>query len=89
MIFFLNVRKLSELRRLGSSLFHSEIVDRKNEFLKKLCFDLKMGRLCSFLFGYGARLTGIKWKVYSESWFLNILSKKAKLFLPSLKRKRF
>ena len=72
-IFFLNVRKLSELRRLGSSLFHSEIVDRKNEFLKKLCFDLKMGRFCTFFFGYWARLTGTKWKIYSGSWFLNIL----------------
>ena len=28
----------------GSNLFHSEIVYRKKEFLKKLCFDLK--RLC-------------------------------------------
>ena len=39
---FLNVRKFSELQRLGSNLFHSEIVDGKKEFLKKLCFDLTL-----------------------------------------------
>ena len=44
-MFFLNVRKLSELGRLGSNLFHSEIVDGKKEFLKKIYFDLKMGKL--------------------------------------------
>ena len=34
-IFHLNVRKLSELWRLRSNLFLSEIVDGKKEFLKK------------------------------------------------------
>ena len=34
-IFHLNVRKLSELWRLKSNLFLSEIVDGKKEFLKK------------------------------------------------------
>ena len=35
--FFLKTLKLAALRRLGSSLFHSMIVDGKKEFLKKLC----------------------------------------------------
>ena len=87
-IFFLNVRKLSELRRLGSNLFHSEIVDAEKEFLKKLCFDLKMGRLCIFLVVCGAILTRIKWEKYSKCWFLNI-SKKTELSVPTSKPKRF
>ena len=78
-IFFLSVRKLSELRRLGSNLFHWEIVDGKKEFLKKICFDLKMGRLCTFLVLYGAYLTGIKWKRYSGCSF-KIFYKKDKAF---------
>ena len=69
-IFFLNVRKLSEFRRLGFNLFHSDIVDRKKGFLRQICFDFKMGRLCTFLVAYGARPTGIKWKRYSGCWFL-------------------
>ena len=48
-IFFLNIDKLSELQMAGSSLFHSEIVEGKKEFLKKLCFTLKMGMSCTFL----------------------------------------
>ena len=74
-IFFLNVRKLLELQKLGSSLFHSEIVDGEKEFLNKLCFDLKMGRLWTFLVAYGAPLTGIKWKRYPGCWFLYIYKK--------------
>ena len=70
------IRRLSELQKLGSNLFHSEIVDSKKEFFKKTCFDLKMGRLCTFLVVYGACLTGIKWKRYSGCWFLNILWKR-------------
>ena len=53
-IFFLNVRKLSKLRSLGSNLFHSKTADGKNEFLKKVCFVLKMGRLCAVLVVHGA-----------------------------------
>ena len=74
-IFFLNVRKLSELQKLGCSLFHSEIVDGKKEFFNKLCFDLKMGRLWTLLVAYGARLTGIKWKRYPGYWFLYFYKK--------------
>ena len=48
-IFFLKIDKLSELRMAGSSLFYSEIVEEKTEFLKKLCFTLKKGMLCTFL----------------------------------------
>ena len=70
-IFFLNVRKLSEFRRLGFNLFHSDTVDRKKRgFETKNGFDLKMGKLCTFLVAYGARPTGIKWKTYSGCWFL-------------------
>ena len=55
-IFFLNVRKFSQLLRLGSSLFHSEIVvNGKKEFLEEICFDLKVARLCTFLVVYGVR----------------------------------
>ena len=72
-IFFLNVRELSESRRLGSDLLFSEIVDGKKEFLKELCFDLKVGRLRTFLIVHGALLTGIKWKRYSGCWYLKIL----------------
>ena len=59
-IFFLNVRKLSEFQRLGFNLFHSETVDEKKGFLRQIRFDLKTGRLCTFLVVYGARPTGIK-----------------------------
>ena len=31
------------------NLFHSEMVDRKKEFFKKLCFNLKFNILCTFL----------------------------------------
>ena len=37
---FLKAKGLFSLRRLGSSLFHSITVDRKNEFLRKVCFIL-------------------------------------------------
>ena len=35
-IFFLNIDKLSELGMAGSSLLHSEILEGKKEFSKKL-----------------------------------------------------
>ena len=47
-IFFLNIDKLSELWMAGSSLFYSEIVEGKKEFLKKICFTLKTGMLHTF-----------------------------------------
>ena len=62
-IFFLNTDKLSELRKSRSSLFHSEIVEVENEFLKK-CFTLKMGMLCTYLEVWDECLTGIKWNRY-------------------------
>ena len=46
-IFFLNIDQLSELPMAESSLFHSEIAEGKKEFLKKLCFTLKKGMLCT------------------------------------------
>ena len=41
-ILFLKAPKLFELQR-GSKLFHSMIVEGKNNFLKKLCLILKKG----------------------------------------------
>ena len=53
-------KKLSEFRRLGFNLFHSDTVDRKKRvFETKNGFDLKMGKLCTFLVAYRARPTGI------------------------------
>ena len=49
---------------------------REKRVFKKICFELKMRRLCTFLVVYGARLTGIKRKRYSGSCFLNILQKR-------------
>ena len=83
-IFFLNVSKFSELRRLGSNLFHSEIADGKKEFLKKLCFDLKMESLCTFLVVYGARLTGSVRLLVFENFI-----KKTNLSVPASHPKRF
>ena len=40
-ILLLKSSKLFEFRRVGSKLFHSMIVKRKKEFLKKLCLILK------------------------------------------------
>ena len=56
--------KLSAFPRLGSSSFHSMIVDGKNEFLKTLWFALRRGILSAFLVGYNVGLTGIKLKRY-------------------------
>ena len=44
-ICFLNIDKFSELQMAGFTLFHSEKVEGEKEFLKKLCFTLKMGML--------------------------------------------
>ena len=52
--------KLSAFLRPGPSLFHSRIVDGKNEFLKKLWFALRKGIFSAFLVGYNVGLTGIK-----------------------------
>ena len=47
--------KLLDWRRLMYNLFHSMIVDEKKEFLKKLCFVLKKGKLETFLVLYVLR----------------------------------
>ena len=49
---FLKVLKLPEFLRSGASLFHSAIVDGKNEFLKNLWRNLKNGILSAFLVVY-------------------------------------
>ena len=43
--------KLSAFLRPGSNLFHSMIVDGKNEFLKKLWFALRRGIFSGFSLG--------------------------------------
>ena len=87
-IFFLNVRKFSELRRLGSNLFHSEIVDGKKEFLKKLCFDLKMGKLCTFLVVYGVCNRNEMEKIFRMPVFKYVI-KKAKVSVLMSKSQRY
>ena len=52
--------KLSSFLRPGSNLFHSIIVDGKNEYLKKWWFVLRRGVFSGFLIEYNVRLTGIK-----------------------------
>ena len=51
-ILLLKSIKLIELRRVGSRLFHSMIVEGKKEFLKKLCLVLKQGMFSTFLVAY-------------------------------------
>ena len=60
----LKSNKLSAFLRPQSNLFHSMIVDVKNEFLKKLWFVLRRGTFSAFLVGYNVVLTGIKLKRY-------------------------
>ena len=43
--FFLNVRKLSELRRLGSNLFNSDRVAGKKWVFEKIMFCFKNGKV--------------------------------------------
>ena len=60
----LKSNKLSAFLRPRSNLFHSMIVDGKNEFLQKLWFVLRRGTFSAFLVGYNVGLTGIKLKRY-------------------------
>ena len=62
-MFFLNVGKISKFHRPGSNIFHSKIVDRKKKLLKKLCFPLRKGMLCTLLGVYEHCFTEIKVKV--------------------------
>ena len=55
---FLKINKVLEL-----------IIDGKKEFLEKLCFVLKKGKLEIFLELYNSCLTGIKSKRYWGCWF--------------------
>ena len=63
MTLFLESTKLFELRRVGSKLFHSMIVERKKEFLK-LCLILKQGMLSTFLVAHAWFFSGISLKRY-------------------------
>ena len=53
-----------ELRRVGSKLFQSMIVEGKKEFLKRLCLILKQGMLSTFLVAYAYVFSGISLKRY-------------------------
>ena len=53
----------------GSSLFHSEIVEGKKKFLKKLCFTLKMGILRIFPEVWDECLTGLNGKGIEDAHF--------------------
>ena len=73
---FLKRARLSELLILLSRLFHSITVDRKNEFLKKLCLTLNLGMLpILFVVLYAVLVVGILSKRYVRDWFLVILKK--------------
>ena len=85
-IFFVNICDVSELWRPGPSLFHSEI-EGKKEFLKKLCFTLKMEMLCTFLKVSDERLTGIKWKTFWKCSFLKTFLKKREFSVPTSESK--
>ena len=63
-MYFLKINGLLEFRRLVSNLFHSMIVDGKKEFLKKLCFVFKKGKVETFLVVHNECLTEIKLKRY-------------------------
>ena len=60
----------------GSSLFYSEILEGKKESLKKLCFTLKKGLMCTFLEVWDECLTRNKCKRYWGCSFLKTLQKK-------------
>ena len=68
--------KLSAFLRPGSKLPHSLIVDKKNEFLKKLWFVLRWKMFSAFLVGYNAGLTGIKLERYSGCSLFKTLQKR-------------
>ena len=63
-ILVLKSDKLSAFLKPGYNLFHSMIVNGKNEFLKKLWFVLRRGMFSEFLVGCNVRLTRIKLKRY-------------------------
>lgn len=73
----LNVDKLSEFPRLGSNLFHSEKVDGKKTFLKKLCVALEIRFVLSVQYLARAlqKLHGkdtqdvCPWKLYKDNVF--------------------
>ena len=67
-ILFLKTTKVFEFRRLGSKLFHSMIVERNMEFLKKLCITLKKGMLSTFLVAYASTFSGISFKKVLETF---------------------
>ena len=71
-ILLLKTENFSDFLRQGSKLFHSIMVDRKKEFLKKLCFVLRKGMLCIFRVEYNERLVGIKLNRYLGFLFSKI-----------------
>ena len=52
----LKSKQIPRIAKVNIYLFHSMIVDGKKEFLKKLCFVLKKGKLETFLALYNDRI---------------------------------
>ena len=74
-IFFLKIEKLAEFLILLSRLFHSVGIDRKYEFLKKVCLTLNLGILSMFLVLYVLLTVGIILNRYLGDLFLVSLKK--------------
>ena len=69
----LNIEKLPDFLRWASKLFHSIMVDGKQEFSKKLCFMFRRKMLFLFRVEYNEHLAGIKLKRYLELSFSKTL----------------
>ena len=63
-ILFLKTTTFFEFHRVGSKLFHSIIVEAREEFLKKLHLILEQGILLTFLVVYSWVFSGISLKRY-------------------------
>ena len=63
-ILFLKSTKPFEFQRVGSKLFHSMVLEGKEEFLKNLCLVLKQRMLSTFLIAYAWVFSGIGLKRY-------------------------
>ena len=70
---FLKIPKLSEFRRLESSLFHSMTVNKKKQFFSKLCLISKKGILSAFPVTYGDVFQVLTQKVIVDFCFWNFL----------------
>ena len=71
--FFLNIERFPEFLILQSKLFHSNIVEGRNEFLKLLCFVWIAGILLLCLISRSLFKLEIKSKRYDGNFSFNIL----------------